>query len=167
MTAKYLGEIRMFAGKSAPAGWELCEGQLLPIAEYKQLFGLIGTSYGGDGASTFALPDLRGRIPVHQGDGLILAQAGGSETVKLTIDQIPAHNHALRASQNVAQSPIPSGKVAGQTGGSALPYFQGVADTDMSSQAISITGNGRPHNNLAPFLCVNFIIALAGSLPST
>ena len=98
MAQPYVGEIRMFAGNFAPAGWMFCEGQLLPISEYETLFQLIGTTYGGDGQSTFALPDLRGRIPLHQGNGFILAETGGVETVTLTVSQIPAHNHALLAS---------------------------------------------------------------------
>src|SRR5437588_5755595 len=98
MAQPYVGEIRMFAGNFAPAGWMLCDGQLLPISEYETLFNLIGTTYGGDGQSTFALPDLRGRLPLHQGGGFTLAETGGVESVTLTVQQIPIHTHALLAS---------------------------------------------------------------------
>src|SRR5258708_1367191 len=101
MAQPYVGEIRMFAGNFAPAGWMFCEGQLLPISEYETLFNLIGTTYGGDGQSTFALPDLRGRVPVHQGNGFTLAETGGVETVTLTIQTIPAHSHPLVASNDI------------------------------------------------------------------
>ena len=100
MAQPYVGEIRMFAGNFAPAGWMFCEGQLLPISENETLFQLIGTTYGGDGESTFALPDLRGRLPLHQGNGLILAETGGAEEVTLTVNQIPAHTHAALGSTN-------------------------------------------------------------------
>src|SRR5436309_6121983 len=102
MAQPYVGEIRIFAGNFAPAGWMFCEGQLLPISENEPLFNLIGTTYGGDGQSTFGLPDLRGRIPVHQGNGFVLAQAGGVETVTLTVSQIASHNHAFLATTNNA-----------------------------------------------------------------
>src|SRR4030095_8834409 len=102
MAQPYVGEIRMFAGNFAPAGWMFCEGQLLAIASNDTLFNLIGTTYGGDGQTTFALPDLRGRLPIHQGNGFILAETGGVESVTLTVPEIPAHSHAFRASSNNA-----------------------------------------------------------------
>src|SRR6187431_622872 len=111
MAQPYVGEIRMFAGNFAPAGWMFCEGQLLPISEYETLFQLIGTTYGGDGQSTFALPDLRGRLPLHQGDGFILAETGGAEEITLTVNQIAAHSHPMQATTNVATTPIPSNAV--------------------------------------------------------
>ena len=104
MAQPYVGEIRMFAGNFAPAGWMFCEGQLLPISEYETLFNLIGTTYGGDGQSTFALPDLRGRIPIHQGNGFILAETGGAEEITLTVNQIPAHSHPAIASTDSGNS---------------------------------------------------------------
>src|SRR5881398_2417760 len=113
MAQPYVGEIRMFAGNFAPAGWMFCEGQLLPISEYETLFNLIGTTYGGDGQSTFALPDLRGRIPLHVGNGFTLAETGGVETVTLTAQQIPAHSHAFLATNNQAASFDPSNQVPG------------------------------------------------------
>src|SRR5215468_2116906 len=109
MAQPYVGEIRMFAGNFAPAGWMFCEGQLLPISENETLFQLIGTTYGGDGESTFALPDLRGRIPVHQGNGFILAETGGVEEVTLSINQIPVHTHPLLATTNTSDTPNPQG----------------------------------------------------------
>src|SRR6267154_856735 len=113
MAQPYVGEIRMFAGNFAPAGWMFCEGQLLPISENETLFNLIGTTYGGDGQSTFALPDLRGRIPLHQGNGFILAETGGAETITLTVSQIPAHSHAELATNNVGNSTDPQGNILG------------------------------------------------------
>src|SRR5881296_735264 len=113
MSQPYVGEIRMFGGNFAPAGWMFCQGQLLPIAEYETLFNLIGTTYGGDGQSTFALPDLQGRLPVHQGNGYQLAQAGGAEQVTLTVNQIPTHSHATLASTATASSNDPTNNVAG------------------------------------------------------
>src|SRR5215208_4668912 len=115
MAQPYVGEIRMFAGNCAPAGWMFCEGQLLPISENETLFNLIGTTYGGDGQSTFGLPDLRGRIPLHQGNGFILAETGGAEEITLTVQQVPAHSHALLATTSAAQESQPAGNVPGRT----------------------------------------------------
>src|ERR1700674_4199325 len=114
MSQPYVGEIRMFAGNFAPAGWMFCEGQLLPISEFETLFNLIGTTYGGDGQSTFALPDLRGRLPLHQGNGFTLAESGGVEDVTLTVPQMPSHSHPLLASQNLAAGNTPTDNVTGQ-----------------------------------------------------
>jgi len=166
MAQPYVGEIRMFAGNFAPAGWQFCEGQLLPISENETLFQLIGTTYGGDGQSTFALPDLRGRIPIHQGNGFILAETGGVEEITLTVNQIPAHSHAFLASTNVAQDTNPQNKVLGQTSGGLLPYIQDSPDANLSSQAISSVGGSQPHTNFQPYLCVDFIISLFGIFPS-
>src|SRR4030088_2179740 len=113
MAQPYVGEIRMFAGNFAPAGWMFCEGQLLPISEFETLFNLIGTTYGGDGQSTFALPDLRGRLPMHFGNGFTLAETGGVETVTLTVSQIPAHRHALLASTDAGDQNSPAGNMPG------------------------------------------------------
>lgn len=165
MAQPYVGEIRMFAGNFAPAGWMFCEGQPLPISEYETLFNLIGTTYGGDGESTFALPDLRGRVPVHQGNGFVLAETGGVEEVTLTVNQIPAHSHPLVASANVSQDTSPANKVVGQTG-SALLYIQDTPDSNFSPQAVSSVGGSQPHTNFQPYLCVNFIISLFGIFPS-
>src|SRR5687767_15211750 len=115
MAQPYVGEIRMFAGNFAPAGWMFCEGQLLPISENETLYSLIGTTYGGDGESTFALPDLRGRVPIHQGNGVSLAETGGVENVTLTKQQIPAHGHSLLGSSLVANDPSPQSNVLGES----------------------------------------------------
>jgi len=166
MAQPYVGEIRMFAGNFEPAGWMFCEGQLLPISEYETLFQLIGTTYGGDGQSTFALPDLRGRIPVHQGSGFVLAETGGAEEITLTVNQIPAHSHPLIASINVAQDTNPQNKVLGQAGGGILPYIQDSPDANLSPQAMTSVGGSQPHTNFQPYLCVDFIISLFGIFPS-
>jgi microcystin-dependent protein len=165
MAQPYVGEIRMFAGNFAPAGWMFCEGQLLPISENETLFQLIGTTYGGDGESTFALPDLRGRIPIHQGNGFILAETGGAEEITLTVNQIPAHSHPMLGSTNVSQDTSPSGKVVGQSG-SALLYIQDTTDSNMSPLAVLPVGGSQPHTNFQPYLCINFIISLFGIFPS-
>lgn len=166
MAQPYVGEIRMFAGNFAPAGWMFCEGQLLPISEYETLFNLIGTTYGGDGESTFALPDLRGRVPIHQGNGFILAEIGGAEEITLTVNQIPAHSHPFLASTSVAQDPSPLNKTVGQVSGGGLIYIQDSADAAMSPQAITSVGGSQPHTNFQPYLCVDFIISLFGIFPS-
>src|ERR1700751_5587489 len=120
MSQPYVGEIRMFAGNFAPAGWMFCEGQLLQIAQFETLFNLIGTTYGGDGRSTFALPDLRGRLPIHQGSGFPLGSNGGVETVTLTVSQIPAHTHPLLASSNQASSTSPANQLPAITQASTI-----------------------------------------------
>jgi microcystin-dependent protein len=166
MAQPFIGEIRMFAGNFAPAGWMFCEGQLLPISENEPLFVLIGTTYGGDGQSTFALPDLRGRLPIHQGNGFILGEEGGVEEVTLTTQQIPVHSHPMLGSTNLSQDTSPAGKVVGQTGGGILLYIQDSTDSNMSPQAVTPVGGSQPHTNLQPYLCVDFIISLFGLFPS-
>lgn len=165
MAQPYVGEIRMFAGNFAPAGWMFCEGQLLPISEYETLFQLIGTTYGGDGQSTFALPDLRGRIPIHQGNGFILAETGGAEEITLTVNQIPAHSHPLLATIDVASTPNP-GNAMLATGVISELYWGDPPDTNAAPQAVGSTGGSQPHTNFQPYLCVNFIISLFGIFPS-
>ena len=166
MAQPYVGEIRMFAGNFAPAGWNFCEGQLLSIAENETLFQLIGTTYGGDGESTFALPDLRGRIPIHQGNGFILAETGGAEEITLTVNQIPAHSHPLLASLALATDPNPSAANVLATTTQMEIYYADTPDASMSPQAISSVGGSQPHTNFQPYLCVNFIISLFGIFPS-
>ncbi len=165
MAQPYVGEIRMFAGNFAPAGWMFCEGQLLPISENETLFNLIGTTYGGDGQSTFALPDLRGRLPIHFGNGFILAETGGVETVTLTVSQLPAHSHALLGTTSPANDANPGANLAAQAG--TFDFYQSNPPTTaMAPQAISATGGSQPHDNFQPYLCVDFIISLFGIFPS-
>ena len=165
MAQPYVGEIRMFAGNFPPNGWMFCEGQLLPISEYDILFNLIGPTYGGDGQSTFALPDLRGRVPIHMGNGVSLAETGGVENVTLTTQQIPTHNHALLGSSAVANDPNPQNNVLGES--SALSMYQSsTPTTPMAPQSIGSVGGSQPHYNFQPYLCVDFIISLFGIFPS-
>lgn len=167
MAQPYVGEIRIFAGNFAPAGWMFCEGQLLPISENETLFQLIGTTYGGDGQSTFALPDLRGRIPIHQGNGFILAETGGAEEITLTVSQIPAHSHPALASTATASSADPAGNVPARvTVAGVFPYGTDNPLTPLSPSAIGAVGGSQPHTNFQPYLCVNFIISLFGIFPS-
>ena len=165
MSQPYYGEIRMFGGNFAPAGWMFCEGQLLPISEYDTLFNLIGTTYGGDGQSTFALPDLRGRVPIHQGNGFVLGEQGGVEEVTLTINEIPAHSHALLASGDLGNQLSTTGNLISNSQG-AIPYLEDVPTLNMRSSAITPIGGSQPHTNFQPYLCINFIISLFGVFPS-
>ena len=165
MAQPYVGEIRMFAGNFAPAGWMFCEGQLLPISENETLFQLIGTTYGGDGQSTFALPDLRGRLPIHQGNGFILAETGGVEEVTLTVQQIPSHGHPLLASTEPANTLNVGNAVIG-TPLTATPFFAAPPALPLAPQSIGAVGGSQPHTNFQPYLCVDFIISLFGIFPS-
>ena len=164
MAQPYVGEIRMFAGNFAPAGWMFCEGQLLPISENETLFQLIGTTYGGDGQVTFALPDLRGRIPIHQGNGFILAETGGAEAITLTVSQIPAHTHPMLASSALANSPNPQNNVVAES--TERLYSDDPPSDPMAPTSISPVGGSQPHTNFQPYLCVDFIISLFGIFPS-
>lgn len=168
MAQPYVGEIRMFAGNFAPAGWMFCEGQLLPISENETLFQLIGTTYGGDGQSTFALPDLRGRIPLHQGNGFILAETGGAEEITLTVNQIPAHSHPALATAQVATVNPPSINNVLANGATSIitPYGSDAPQTNLHPSSISSVGGSQPHTNFQPYLCVDFIISLFGIFPS-
>ena len=166
MAQPYDGEIRMFAGNFAPAGWMFCSGQLLSISENETLFQLIGTTYGGDGESTFALPNLQSRVPIHQGNGFILAETGGVESVTLTTQQIPIHTH-LPAASNVGGSDNPAGNYwAKSTTGK--PYVAaGGAIVSMNTATMGPpVGGSQPHENMHPFLCINYIISLFGLFPS-
>jgi microcystin-dependent protein len=168
MAQPYVGEIRMFAGNFAPVGWMFCEGQLLPISENETLFNLIGTTYGGDGESTFALPDLRGRIPIHQGNGFILAETGGVESVTLTTNQTPIHTHPMMATTNVASTAAPSDKMvpAITLASTITPYGSDNPKGPLHPQTIGATGGSQPHNNFQPYLCINYVISLFGIFPS-
>jgi microcystin-dependent protein len=166
MASPFIGEIRMFGGNFEPQGWAFCNGQLLPISENQALFALIGTTYGGDGQTTFALPNLQGRFPIHQGSGSVIGQQSGSETVTLTANQIPAHTHAAQCStQGAAASP--NGAVWGtDPGGNIAPYSTSAANGTMNAGALSPAGGNQPHDNMQPFLVVSFIISLFGIFPS-
>jgi microcystin-dependent protein len=162
--APYIGEIRMFAGNFAPSGWMFCEGQILPISENDTLFNLIGTAFGGDGEETFALPDLRGRIPMHAGSGYVYAQSGGVEEVTLTTAQIPNHSHALLASTNQGAASNPQGALLADGLGATL-YIEEAPNTPLAATALNPVGGSQPHTNFQPYLCVNFIISLFGLYP--
>jgi microcystin-dependent protein len=164
MAQPYVGEIRIFAGNFAPAGWMFCEGQLLPISENETLFNLIGTTYGGDGQETFALPDLRGRIPIHQGNGFTLAETGGVETVTLTTQQMAAHSHPFLASGGSPNTNNPGTALTAKPVASI--YNAGTNPVSMAPQAVGPTGGSQPHDNFQPYLCVDFIISLFGIFPS-
>lgn len=155
----------MFAGNFAPAGWMFCEGQLVPISENETLFQLIGTTYGGDGQSTFALPDLRGRIPIHQGNGFIRAETGGAEEITLTVSQIPSHTHPLLASSDGANTPNPGGNLVGAPL-TATPFFAATPNLPLAPSSVTPVGGSQPHTNFQPYLCVDFIISLFGIYPS-
>jgi microcystin-dependent protein len=161
----YVGEIRIFAGNFAPAGWMFCEGQLLPISENETLFQLIGTTYGGDGESTFALPDLRGRLPVHMGIGLVLAETGGVEEATLTVQQIPAHSHPFVAVTDIGGVTAPGNNLLAQS--DTLRLYAAVAPSvSLDPAVMTPTGGSQPHTNFQPHLCLNFIISLFGIFPS-
>jgi len=169
MAQPYVGEIRMFGGNFAPAGWMFCAGQLLPISENETLFQLIGTTYGGDGQETFALPNLASRIPVHMGTNAgqtwVLAETQGSESVTLTSQQIPVHNHPLMASTQSAQNPQPADSILAQPV-TIQPYRADAGAEAINPNSITIVGGNQPHENRQPFLCVSFIISLFGIFPS-
>ena len=161
----FIGEIRMFAGNFAPAGWMFCEGQLLPISENDAMFVVLGTTYGGDGQETFALPDLRGRLPVHQGNGHPIAESAGVEQVTLTVNQIPGHSHPLLGSSAPGTNALPTNAVPAKTTTGFLYINENPTDT-MAATAIVPVGGSQPHTNFQPYLCVNFIISLFGIFPS-
>ena len=167
MAQPYVGEIRMFGGNFAPAGWMFCEGQLLPISENETLFQLIGTTYGGDGQETFALPDLRGRVPIHQGNGFILAETGGAEEITLTTQQIPVHTHAFPAvdAGNRGNSTTPGGLLPAESFDVVI-YTNEAPLANFNASALSPVGGSQPHTNFQPYLCVDFIISLFGIFPS-
>jgi microcystin-dependent protein len=169
MSQPYVGEIRMFGGNFAPAGWMFCNGQLLAISEFDTLFNLIGTTYGGDGQNTFALPNLQSRVPNHMGtlnggSTYQLGQAAGNEAVTLTVNQIPSHTHTPGAN-NAGASDSPANNVwANST--TAKPYIAGPGNLNLNVGAVQISGGSQPHDNMIPFLCVSYVISLFGVFPS-
>jgi microcystin-dependent protein len=176
MSQPYVGEIRMFGGNFPPSGWALCQGQLLPISENDVLFQLIGTTYGGDGESTFALPNLASRVPMHMGTfqstTFQIGQAAGAETVTLTTQQIPLHNHMVEASTNAGTNATPTTSTILSTEGPIsnsanvyLPYTN-ANQIVLANQTIGQTGGNQPHDNIQPYMTLNFIISLFGVFPS-
>lgn len=170
MAQPYVGEIRMFAGNFAPAGWMFCDGQLLPISEYETLFQLIGTSYGGDGESTFALPNLSSRMPIHMGQGpglssYTLAESGGVEEVTLSTSQIPAHSHSFLTYNATSNSPNPGNNLIGLSTQAEIYYGDNPGQA-MNAGSINPVGSSQPHYNMQPYLVVSFIISLFGIFPS-
>ena len=170
MSEPFVGEIRMFAGNFAPRGWAFCDGQLLAVSQNDALFSLLGTIYGGDGRTTFGLPDLRGRIPLHQGTGpglspRRLGAKGGAENETLTTNQLASHSHDWNANKAAATGTAPQGKVLAEMVNTEL-WVPEAQDNDLSSATIANTGGSRSHTNLMPTLCINFIIALFGIYPS-
>jgi microcystin-dependent protein len=178
MSSSFVGQIMIFSGNYAPVGWAICEGQLLPIPEYTELFQLIGTSYGGDGVETFALPDLRGCAPLGQGQGpglspYAIGQTVGAESVKLSTAQMPSHGHIVSAVDGPGNSNIPASNMllSGLGGQAASGQFQTPAyappgaETPLHANTIAAAGGGQPHDNMQPYLVLNFCIALSGAYP--
>lgn len=163
MSTPYIGEIRMFGGNFAPVGWLFCQGQLLPISQYDVLFNLIGTTYGGDGQNTFALPNLASRFPVHQGSGYVLGQTGGVESVTLTTQQLPVHTHTALGS-TTSNNSSPSGNFWGLY--ATTSYSSSAPVTPMANNALNPAGGSQPHDNMSPYLVINFIIATEGIYPT-
>lgn len=173
MAEPFLGQITMFAGNYAPRNWAYCDGQILDTSQQDTLFSLIGTNYGGNGTTTFALPDMRGRVPIHQGTGpglsqRLIGEKGGSERVTLSVNQIPFHNHPLQASTQNANSNAPTGNVLAKPENENNKIFDNNSNTytTMDSDAVSFSGGSKAHSNIAPYLGVHFIIALVGIYPS-
>jgi microcystin-dependent protein len=176
MAEPFIGQITLFAGNFAPRGWAFCQGQILAIAQNTALFSILGTTYGGNGQTTFALPDLRSRVPVGQGQGpglsnYILGQQAGNETVTLTAQNMPIHSHSLAASTDGADAPSPAGNVNAVTNdpntlNSMNTYKTGFSNTIMNPAAIGQSGGNQPHTNISPYTCLNYIIALEGLYPS-
>jgi microcystin-dependent protein len=170
MPEPFVGEIRMFAGNFPPNGWMFCEGAPLPISENDQLFQLIGTTYGGDGESTFNLPNLASRVPIHMGTGpdgttYQLGEMAGTEQETLTVQQIPSHSHPLTASTSVGSQAPPAGGVLAQSTVANM-YIQDSPDGALAPNSVAPAGGSQPHENTQPFLCINFIISLFGVFPS-
>lgn len=170
MSNPFVGEIRLFGGNFAPVGWALCQGQTMSIAENDVLFNLIGTTYGGNGSTTFNLPNLASRVPVHQGSGpglssYVMGEQTGVESVTLTLNQIPVHNHTVNANAGGASGANPSGMVLA-SGSAGPPWFASAQAVSLAASALGMDGGNQPHDNMIPFLTINFIISLFGIFPS-
>lgn len=171
MSQPYVGEIRLVGFNFAPAGWMFCNGQLLPISEFETLFNLIGTTYGGDGQTTFALPNLQSRIIVHQGQGpglsfYTLAEAGGVESVTLTTPQIPVHNHSANCSSSAGSQSSPVNNIWSADAAGLTAEYSNSHSGSMNANAIGVAGGSQPHENRMPFLAMNYIISMFGVFPS-
>lgn len=171
MAQPYVGEIRMFAGNFAPDGWYFCRGQSVAIAQEEVLFQLIGTTYGGDGESTFNLPNLASRAPMHMGNGpdgvtYPIGQMAGTEAETITTQQLPVHTHALAATTNLGTDNAPAGNLLAQTSGGVMLYREVAPASAMDVQVVVPVGGSQPHDNTQPFLCINFIISRFGLFPS-
>ncbi|MFZ5815174.1 MAG: phage tail protein [Bacillota bacterium] len=165
MSEPFLAEIKIISFGFAPKGWAFCNGQQLPINQNQALFSLLGTTYGGNGQTTFALPNLQGRVPIHMGGGNILGQSGGEPVHTLSVNEMPVHTHQVMANGAGADSTGPAGKVWAPS--TANPYTAGASpDTALNSAAISPAGGGEPHENMQPYLVLNYVIALQGIFPS-
>ena len=165
MSQPFIGEIRMFAGNFAPVGWAFCDGSIIPIDQNDALFNLIGTTYGGDGQTTFALPNLQSRVPVHVGPGFALGQSGGVESVTLTTSQIPAHSHVPLCNTAVGTAQGPDGAFWALPSSGTI-YSTAAPTLPMSPSAVGSSGGSQPHDNMLPFLVINFILSLFGVFPS-
>ena len=165
MSQPYVGEIRLFAGNFAPDGWAFCNGQLLAIAENEVLFQLIGTTYGGDGVNTYALPNLQSRVPIHQGPGFVIGQAAGTETVTLTVQQLPIHTHTANCGAVAGDQTNPGGNFWSYSTKELL-YSSAAPNGSMNPNDVSPVGGSQPHNNIQPYLAISFIISLFGIFPS-
>ena len=171
MAQPFIGEIRMFAGNFPPNGWMFCDGQLMPISQNDALFILIGTTYGGDGQETFALPNLQSRVPMHFGNGpdgvnYQMGESGGVESVTLTTQQIPVHTHTLIGSSGGATQTGPGGNIYATSAQVEYATAGLTTDSNMNAAAISPVGGSQPHENLQPYICINYILSLFGLFPS-
>ena len=166
MSQPFIGEIRMFAGNFAPVGWSFCNGAIIPIDQNDALFNLIGTTYGGDGQTTFALPNLQSRVPIHVGPGFALGQSGGTESVTLTTSQIPAHSHVPLCFATAGDSDKPDNNFWAGATGTTIYDNTNPPSIGMAAAAVASTGGSQPHDNMIPFLVINFILSLFGVFPS-
>ena len=166
MSEPFLAEIRMVSFNFPPRGWAYCDGQILPINQNQSLYSLLGTMYGGDGRTSFALPDLRGRIPFHVGSGMTQGQKSGEETHSLTVHEMPGHKHVLQSSQSRGNTDDPANSMLAESAVGDIQYSSKAPDADMGAASIANTGGGQGHNNLPPYLAVTFVIALQGLFPS-
>ncbi len=164
-TTPYLGQIMMVSFNFAPKGWALCNGQLMPINQNQALFSILGTTYGGNGQTTFALPNLQGRAPIHFGNGFTLGQLGGEDAHTLTLSELPSHGHGVTASSNLADTASPIGAFLASSGNTNFGA-PGTANGALSPQAVTVDGGSQPHENRSPFTVINFVIALQGIFPT-